>query len=181
MFFDNFNLPVASISVQCGSQCGITLRIDSFVHAGYRIRVPNGYCIELTTVHADSESSVFLCTNTNGDTHSVLASLITCIAHISLITCSLNSRAQVPAQYGAKCAVVYLTKIAQLDVSLPWLDRNVPPTYVEILTTLIWTWLIMQCNRLTLVSCFAHRFLLCRVVRKIRMLFRLICHLFDGL
>lgn len=60
--------------------------------------------------------------------------------------------------------VVYPTKLIQFDVSPPWYDLTVGPTYFRTLTAMLKVSSKMRCKRRTLVPRFGNRFLPCLFV-----------------
>lgn len=50
IFMGDFHLPGAAISVQCWENRGMSKGFKAFIHAVYRKRVLDGYCVEVVVV-----------------------------------------------------------------------------------------------------------------------------------
>lgn len=56
----DFYLPVPTVHVKRGEDCGIRERIDVFVHAGYAVRLLLGNCIPFSIVEAETKGAILL-------------------------------------------------------------------------------------------------------------------------
>lgn len=60
MFFGDLNFPISAKSVQCLKYRGASLRICSFVHTLYRLRILDPLYVQLAAVDIKASSSVLL-------------------------------------------------------------------------------------------------------------------------
>lgn len=116
----------------------------------------------------------FLDTKKNGDAHLVWAGPNTSIMNMLLISCFWAAVHMDWLSMALHGSVDYGTKLILFDVSVPWLDLNVRPTYVEILTRLIKTAPSMRCNRPRLVPPFANPFFHVLLFGKLSMFIHLV-------
>lgn len=56
----DFDLSISTISVQSRKYRSNTQRMDTFIYSPYRVRVPNGHCIQISVVDPKAKRDIFL-------------------------------------------------------------------------------------------------------------------------
>lgn len=158
IFIGYFPLPIADFIVQHRKHCVTSKAVDAFIHARYRIKLPDGYCLELVVFYSKMKRSDYLGQKHNDCPHSVWAGSIPSIANILLICSALG-----PVRYGAEWTG---RSLPNLIISVSWLlyfDPGVRHTYVGTLKAYLKFWPDTHFSCLIILFWFANRIRLCSV------------------